>query len=254
MTPTGTLTGALNDRARTLAIADRLALARQTITGRFVFTTSFGLEDQLIAHVIFSAHLDVDVVTLDTGRLFPETYALWADTERRYGRRIQAYSPRHEALERYVAVHGINGFYASPQARLSCCDMRKVEPLGRALLGAHAWVTGLRGGQSAERSSTCFAEYEEARAVYKLNPLFDQAYDAVMTFIAREAVPHNPLHARGFISIGCAPCTRAVQPGEPERAGRWWWETESKQECGLHLRGARPPAAAAHDRTEEPAS
>jgi phosphoadenosine phosphosulfate reductase len=254
MTHTDPLVTALNGRAAALAPVDRLALARGAIAGRLVFTTSFGLEDQAIAHLIFSARLDIDVITLDTGRLFDETYALWAETERRYGRRIEAYYPRHDALQRYVATRGINGFYASPEARQRCCHIRKVEPLSRALVGAAAWITGLRAGQSAHRSDVRFADVDTAHALYKLNPLFDRTYDAVMDFIVGEAVPHNPLHARGFISVGCAPCTRAVQAGEPERSGRWWWEMESKQECGLHLGGTRPPAAAAHDRTEEPAA
>lgn len=255
MKSTVRLTDALNDRARTLTLAERLTLARETIAGRFVFTTSFGLEDQALAHLIFSANLDIDVATLDTGRLFAETYAVWAETERRYDRRIAAFYPRHDAVERFVANHGINGFYASQEARLSCCWMRKVEPLGRALAGAAAWVTGLRATQSDGRSSVRFAEFDDAHGVHKLNPLFDRRYDDVMALIARERIPHSALHAKGFISIGCAPCTRAVLPGEPERAGRWWWETDGKQECGLHVRRNRPPPApAALGITENPAS
>lgn len=245
MSRTDAFTRALNERATGLPLADRLAIARDTIPGRLVFTTSFGLEDQAIAHIIFSMRLDICVVTLDTGRLFIETYALWAETERHYGRRIEAYYPRHDALERYVASQGINGFYASPQARRQCCDVRKVEPLSRALAGATGWITGLRARQSAERSDVRFAEFDETRTVYKINPLFDQAYESIMEFVAREAIPHNSLHAVGFTSIGCAPCTRAIRPDESERAGRWWWETESKKECGLHLRGDRPATGAA---------
>jgi phosphoadenosine phosphosulfate reductase len=225
----------LNSRADTLDVPERLGLARQTIPGRFVFTTSFGLEDQALTHAIFKDGLDIDVVTLDTGRLFAETHALWAETERRYGQRIKAFYPRPEAVEQYVAAEGIDGFYGSVAARRRCCHIRKVEPLSCALVGAAAWVTGLRAGQSAERADIRFAELDVQHDLLKLNPLFDWSSADLAAFIARETISHSALHARGFASIGCSPCTRAIRPGEPERAGRWWWETEGKKECGLHL-------------------
>jgi phosphoadenylyl-sulfate reductase (thioredoxin) len=211
----------------------RLARFVREIVGRAVFTTSFGLEDQVIFHLIVEHGLDVEIVTLDTGRLFPETYDLWAETERRYGRRVRAIYPRHDNVESMIEQFGINGFYQSRAARLACCHARKVEPLGRALAGAAAWIVGLRADQSANRSVTGLVAVDE-RGLLKLSPLFDWTREAVQSFAADNDVPVNPLHAQSFVSIGCAPCTRAIAPGEPERAGRWWWETGDKKECGLH--------------------
>jgi sulfate adenylyltransferase large subunit/phosphoadenylyl-sulfate reductase (thioredoxin) len=224
---------------KTLAILDaaaRLAAFRGEVAGRIAFTTSFGLEDQVILHMLCKAGLDIDLVTLDTGRLFPETYTTWEETEARYGRRIRAIYPRHDALESLVEAQGINGFYRSREARAACCDARKVEPLGRALAGAAGWITGLRADQSAHRSEAGLVTADAERGLLKLSPLHDWTREAVLAFADANAVPRNALHAKGFASIGCAPCTRALRPGEPERAGRWWWEDESKKECGLHLR------------------
>lgn len=215
--------------------AERLASLRAAVPGRIVFTTSFGIEDQAIAHLIFTARLGIEVATLDTGRLFPETYQLWSETEERYGVRIRSFHPDEAALAAFVADAGINGFYHSRAARIDCCFVRKVEPLGRALAGAGAWVTGLRAGQSDGREGVALAGWDEERQLIKLNPLVDWTREQVAAFCAAESVPVNALHAKGFLSIGCQPCTRAVQPGEPERAGRWWWESDEARECGLHL-------------------
>jgi len=215
--------------------AERLASLRAAVPGRIVFTTSFGIEDQAIAHLIFTARLDIEVATLDTGRLFPETYDVWAETEARYGVRIRSYHPDANALAAFVADAGINGFYHSKAARTDCCFVRKVEPLGRALAGASAWVTGLRAGQSDGREGVQLAGWDEERGLIKLNPLFDWSREQVSAFCAAENVPVNELHAKGFLSIGCQPCTRAVKAGEAERAGRWWWETDEARECGLHV-------------------
>jgi thioredoxin-dependent adenylylsulfate APS reductase len=223
---------------RTLAeldLAQRLAAIRGALDGPVVFTTSFGLEDQVILHHICEAGLDIDIVTLDTGRLFPETYTTWEETEHRYGRRIRAVYPDHGALERLIAAQGVNGFYRSKDARMACCDMRKVEPLGRALAGAQGWITGVRADQSAARGGLRFVAADRERNLLKFNPLLDWSRQAVQDFAPAHEVPVNPLHEKGFLSIGCAPCTRAVRPGEAERAGRWWWEDESKKECGLHV-------------------
>jgi thioredoxin-dependent adenylylsulfate APS reductase len=214
--------------------ADRIARLRREIVGRVVFTTSFGLEDQVILHLLSGLDGDIEVVTLDTGRLFPETHALWAQAERRYGRRIRAVYPRNDNLEALVERHGIDGFYRSREARVACCNVRKVEPLSRALDGAAAWIAGLRAEQSAHRHDMALVRAEEDRGLIKLNPLFDWTRETLLAFVAKHDVPVNPLHARGFASIGCAACTRAIAPGEPERAGRWWWEDEDKKECGLH--------------------
>jgi len=217
-----------------LAPGERLAHFRAEISGRIVLTTSFGVEGQVILHLIAQHDIDIDIATLDTGRLFPETYALWAETERRYGRRIEAIYPQHANLEALVKKDGVNGFYNSRDARLACCHARKVEPLNRALAGAAGWIVGLRADQSMQRESTKLVGVDE-RKLLKLSPLFDWTRDEVYAFAVANKVPINPLHGKGFVSIGCAPCTRAVAPGEPERAGRWWWEEDDKKECGLHL-------------------
>jgi phosphoadenosine phosphosulfate reductase len=214
----------------------RLATVRTLVHGRIVFTTSFGIEDQAITHTILERALEIEVVTLDTGRLFPETYQLWTQTERRYGHRIPAFYPDRASVESLVAGQGIDGFYASVEARRACCAIRKVEPLGRALAGASAWITGLRADQSDDRAGTSFAAIDSRHRLIKVNPLFDWTRERVLSFIREHDIPYNPLHDRGFVSIGCAPCTRAIAPGEPERAGRWWWEHEEKKECGLHRR------------------
>jgi phosphoadenosine phosphosulfate reductase len=215
--------------------AERLRALRDAVAGRIVFTTSFGIEDQALAHLIFQGRLDIEVVTLDTGRLFPSTYKLWAETEERYGVRIRSYHPEQAALAAQIADAGINGFYYSKEARIGCCAVRKVEPLGRALAGAAAWVTGLRADQSGQRGSVELAGWDAERQLVKVAPLFDWTRSEVADFCAAEGVPVNELHAKGFLSIGCEPCTRALRPGEPERAGRWWWESDEAKECGLHV-------------------
>jgi len=217
------------------SVAARLRAAVEAVSGRIVFTTSFGIEDQLIAHHIFTERLPIEVVTLDTGRLFPSTYKVWQETEERYGVRIRAFYPDAQAVAAMVADAGINGFYYSKDARLSCCEVRKVEPLRRALTGASAWVTGLRADQSQHRSDISFVSWDAERALVKIAPLFDHSRDDVAAACAELNIPINELHAKGFLSIGCEPCTRALRPGEPERAGRWWWETEDAKECGLHV-------------------
>ncbi|HET9640887.1 MAG TPA: phosphoadenylyl-sulfate reductase [Allosphingosinicella sp.] len=214
---------------------DRLEALRAGVDGRIVFTTSFGLEDQAVAHLIFTRRLDIEVATLDTGRLFPSTYKVWEETESRYGARIRSWHPDREALAALVAADGINGFYGSKEARLGCCQVRKVEPLGRALAGASAWVTGLRSDQSAGRAIVELTAWDPERALIKFAPLFDWSRERVAGFCAAEGIPVNPLHALGYPSIGCEPCTRAVAPGEPERSGRWWWEADEARECGLHV-------------------
>jgi thioredoxin-dependent adenylylsulfate APS reductase len=215
---------------------DRLALLRDEVIGKIVFTTSFGIEDQAILHMINERNLDIDVVTLDTGRLFPETYELWARTEQHFGCRIRAVYPHDDDLETLVERQGINGFYKSREARMACCFVRKVEPLNRALNGAQAWIAGLRADQSANRQDMGLITADASKNLLKLSPLFDWTRDKVADFVSAHDVPINFLHEKGFVSIGCAPCTRAVAPGEPERAGRWWWENETRKECGLHSR------------------
>ncbi|WP_342109573.1 phosphoadenylyl-sulfate reductase [Methylobacterium sp. SI9] len=239
---------ALAERLSGLDLTSRLHLIAAEIPGRLVFTTSLGVEDQALTHALAMAKLvegqakaRVEIVTLDTGRLFAETYDTWAETESAYGIRIAAYAPERAAAEDFVRNEGINGFRRSVAARQACCGFRKVEPLGRALEGASGWLTGLRAGQSANRAETPLAEFDAARGLIKLNPLADWTRAQIDGFIRDNFVPYNVLHDRGFPSIGCAPCTRAVKLGEPERAGRWWWEQEDKKECGLHV--GRPGAS-----------
>jgi len=231
---------ALADGMAGLDLKGRIALIEATVPGRLVFTTSLGIEDQALTHALAMAKWGkgtgrTEIVTLDTGRLYPETYDTWSETESAYGIRIQAYAPEREAEERFVREEGINGFRQSVAARQACCGFRKVEPLGRALAGAAGWLTGLRAGQSANRADTPLAEADEARGLIKINPLADWSRADVDRFVSDNYVPYNVLHDRGFPSIGCAPCTRAVKVGEDERAGRWWWEQASKKECGLHI-------------------
>jgi len=225
---------ALAARFGSLDLLQRLAAIRAHIAGRVVFTSSFGLEDQAIAHAIFSQRLAIDVVTLDTGRLFPETQEVWAKTERRYGARIVGVAPARQSVEDLVARQGLDGMYGSLAARLDCCAVRKVAPLARALDGADAWITGIRADQSNGRARLAAVSFDPQRNLIKANPLFDWSRQRTAAFVHANEVPYNKLHDRGYLSIGCAPCTRAVAPGEPERAGRWWWEQSDKKECGLH--------------------
>jgi phosphoadenosine phosphosulfate reductase len=234
----------LQAEAAQLDLFERLAAARAILAGRLVFTTSFGLEDQAISHAILSQSLDIDVVTLDTGRLFTETHEVWAATEARYSRRVRAIVPDQRALEALIEDQGNQGFRASVAARQSCCHVRKVEPLNRALAGAQGWITGLRADQSEHRADVSFASFDAARNLVKINPLFDWTRARAVDFTRKHGVPVNTLHEKGFLSIGCAPCTRAIAPGEPERAGRWWWESDGKTECGLHNRPAHMAARA----------
>lgn len=231
---------ALSSEIGGLSLAARLARIRDLVRGPLVFTTSFGLEDQALTHAIGEAGIAVSFATLDTGRLFDETLEVWAETEIRYGIGIQAYAPAAPAVEDLLARQGPLGFRRSLDARQACCGIRKVEPLGRALAGAHGWLTGLRADQSSTRAGTPFVTRDGDRPLLKISPLADWSRQDVESYVRRNGVPFNPLHDRGFPSIGCAPCTRAVEVGEDERAGRWWWEAASRKECGLHER----PAAA----------
>lgn len=203
--------------------------------GRAVFTTSLGLEDQVLTSIIAATQADLRIVTLDTGRLFAETETLIGDTEARYGLSIEVFRPWKDEVDGFVALYGMNGFYDSVEARHACCHARKLQPLGRALADADIWVTGLRRGQSGNRANAPLAEWDADRSLLKINPLADQSLEALTARAKADDVPVNPLHAKGFPSIGCEPCTRAIKPGEPERAGRWWWEQDERRECGLHL-------------------
>jgi phosphoadenosine phosphosulfate reductase len=209
------------------------ALAAQ-FPGEIVFSTSFGWEDQVITHMIFANNIPIKVFTLETGRLFPETYYVWNRTLEMYGKEIHAYFPNVDKVQEMVSAKGPNSFYESVENRKECCNIRKIEPLKRALDGNKCWITGIRADQSANRQSMEDVEWDEGNNLVKFHPIYGWDLDAVKQYIRDNNVPYNTLHDRGFPSIGCAPCTRAVQPGEDFRAGRWWWEDQSKKECGLH--------------------
>jgi phosphoadenosine phosphosulfate reductase len=212
-----------------------LKLISEIFQGKVTFSSSLGQEDQVITELIASKNLPIQIFSLDTGRLFPETLDLLSRTEAKYQTRISLYYPETSSIENLVAEIGINGFYDSVENRKSCCYVRKVEPLKRALAGNDVWVTGLRAEQSANRSEMKRLEWDEANQILKYNPLLDWSFEELISYIEINKIPYNPLHDKGFISIGCAPCTRAILPGEDPRAGRWWWE-ESKKECGLHVK------------------
>jgi phosphoadenosine phosphosulfate reductase len=213
--------------------ASGLALLAMLFPGKVCFSTSLGQEDQVITQLIASQNLPIQIFSLDTGRLFPETLELLSRTEAKYKTKIKVYYPETASVESLVDANGINGFYDSVENRKSCCFVRKVEPLRRALDGNEIWVTGLRAEQSANRSEMKPLEWDESNQIWKYNPLLDWSMDELIAYIELHNIPYNPLHDKGFVSIGCAPCTRAILPGEDARAGRWWWE-ESKKECGLH--------------------
>ena len=199
--------------------------------------SSLGAEDQVLTHMLLQIDPRARIFVLDTGRLHQETYDLMARTMSRYEMRYEVLFPDAQAVQEMVAGAGPNLFYASVAGRRRCCAVRKVEPLGRALADAAAWVTGLRREQSPERGATPAVEWDAVHGVVKANPLVEWSEAQVWDYLRGHGVPYNVLHDRGFLSIGCAPCTRAVEPGEPARAGRWWWEQGTAKECGLHPAG-----------------
>lgn len=201
---------------------------------QIVFSTSFGWEDQVISHMIFTENIPVQVFTLETGRLFPETYYVWNRTLETYQKPIETFFPDAGLLQQFVSEKGPNSFYESVENRKECCRIRKVEPLNRALKDKKIWITGIRADQSANREGMEWVEWDEVHQLVKVHPIFDWTLEDVKKYVADNHIPYNPLHDKGFPSIGCAPCTRAVREGEDFRAGRWWWEDQSKKECGLH--------------------
>lgn len=210
-----------------------LRYVAELFPGKVRFSSSMGQEDQVLTDMIARGKINVQIFTLDTGRLFYETYELMDKTTARYQIPLDVYFPEAADVEDLVRSKGINGFYESIENRKSCCEVRKVRPLARALKGAKVWVTGIRADQSANRQQMTFVEWDEEKQLYKINPLLHWSLEDVNDYIDRYNVPCNTLHGKGFVSIGCAPCTRAIEPGEDPRAGRWWWET-SQKECGLH--------------------
>lgn len=231
----------LNQQGKDLGAEDIIRLAVKEFGSRLTFASSLGEEDQVITHMISLIAPQTTIFTLDTGRLFPETYDLLAKIEKRYSRSVEIYFPDAKAIEQMVAQKGINLFYQSVENRKLCCSLRKVEPLKRALKNVDAWMCGLRREQSVTRSDIQIFELDPVNERIKINPLVNWTLAQVRDFIKVNQVDVNPLHANGFVSIGCAPCTRAIKPGEDIRAGRWWWELTDQKECGLHNNPRRSP-------------
>lgn len=217
----------------TLDLTERLTLLAEQFPGRVAFSTSLGQEDQVITDAIWRHDLPIRVFTLDTGRLFEETYELIDQTCARYGKVMEVYFPDTSEVEALTSARGHFSFRDSVEDRKTCCHLRKVRPLERALQDVDVWITGLRREQSPNRQAMRILEWDDAYGLLKANPLIDWSTAEMVSYLERHGVPDNPLHRRGFLSIGCAPCTRAIAAGEDPRAGRWWWET-SKKECGLH--------------------
>lgn len=215
---------------------ESLALLAEKFPFNIVFSTSFGVEDQVITDMIFSNNIPIKVFTIDTGRFFPETYLVWNHTREVYRKKIEVYFPNTETLEKMLTEKGPNSFYESVENRMECCYIRKVEPLSRALKGNKIWITGIRKDQSDTRQRMEQVEWDEKYQVVKFHPLFYWSLEQAWNYIHKKNIPYNSLHDKGFPSIGCQPCTRAIKEGEDIRAGRWWWEHNQKKECGLHTR------------------
>ena len=201
---------------------------------KIVFSSSLSAEDQVITDMIFHNNLDIEIFTLDTGRMFPETYQTLQKTLEKYQKEIKVYFPDADEVEVLMTKKGAYSFYDSLENRKECCEIRKVKPLKRALKGKTIWITGIRAEHSQNRTQMTKSEWDEANNIIKIHPLLNWSGDQVRAYIKEKNIPYNILHDRGFISIGCQPCTRAVLDGEDFRAGRWWWEDASKKECGLH--------------------
>ncbi len=213
---------------------ESLTLLAKEFSGKVVFSTSLGYEDQVITHFIFSNNLPIEIFTLDTGRLFNETYSVLTSTLERYKKPIKVMYPQTNELEKLVTTKGPNSFYESLDNRKECCYIRKVEPLKRALKGNEIWITGIRADQSGNRQDMPALEWDESNQIIKFHPILNWSLTEVKNYIKKNNIPYNTLHDKGFVSIGCAPCTRAIKDGEDFRAGRWWWEQNDKKECGLH--------------------
>lgn len=223
------------------ASAEEILAQAVAVLEQPVFATSLGQEDQVIIDLIAKGNHALRIFTLDTGRLFPETYDLIAATEKKYGLEIHVVFPDADEVEQMVAAEGINLFRRSVALRKRCCGVRKIHPLQRLLAASDGWICGLRREQAPTRTEMHAVEWDESNGLPKFNPLIDWTLEDVQRYLAANDVPYNPLHDQGFPSIGCACCTRAIEPGEDLRAGRWWWETPEQKECGLHARHTDQP-------------
>ena len=223
----------LLEKTANFSIEETLIFLANEYKGKVVFSTSFGQEDQVITALIASNDLPITIFTLDTGRLFQETYDVFHKTLKKYKKEIKVFFPEASAVEKLLKEKGPNSFYESVENRKQCCHIRKVAPLTKALKGNAIWITGLRAEQSENRSNLDFFEYDAHFDIIKFNPLLKWTLKEIEDYLEKNNVPQNALHKQGFVSIGCAPCTRAITPDENIRAGRWWWESSHK-ECGLH--------------------
>jgi len=224
----------LNELWNGLSAEEILEKALELFGNKVSFATSMGAEDQVITHMLAKISKSANIFTLDTGRVFPETYDLLHRTVNRYGLQIKSYYPDTMQVEEMVNSKGINLFYESIENRKLCCHVRKIVPLRRALTGMDAWITGLRREQSVTRTDIKIVEWDAGNGLIKINPLLEWSEEQVWDFIKNNSIPYNKLHDQGFPSIGCQPCTRAIEKGEDLRAGRWWWELPESKECGLH--------------------
>lgn len=225
---------ALNEKFAGADAMELLAFFLKEYKGKIALSSSLGLEDQVLTEMVCTIDKSTAIFTLDTGRLFPETYDLIDRTNKKYGIRVQVYFPEAGHVEEMVRTKGINLFYNSIEERKACCYVRKIEPLKRAFSGLDVWICGLRRDQSVTRADMQPIEWDGMNGLIKLNPLMDWSEEQVREYIREHKIPYNPLHDKGYPSIGCQPCTRAVLPGEDLRAGRWWWESPDTRECGLH--------------------
>jgi phosphoadenosine phosphosulfate reductase len=233
---TDALRASVNQKRAQLLVALKAAVAEHGDKNAITFANSMGAEDMVLTNIILREQLPIEIFSLDTGRLPVETYDLIAEVEQTYSTKLKIYFPQAATVENYVQTKGINAFYESIELRKACCHMRKVEPLGRALKGKKAWITGMRAQQSATRSDLPIREFDQGNGLEKYNPLTDWTEKEVWAYIRMHEVPYNKLHDAFYPSIGCAPCTRAVAMGEDVRSGRWWWEDPASKECGLHVK------------------
>ena len=227
---------ALNQKYSQATAEELLSGFLAEFKGKIAFSSSLGIEDQVLTHMVCNIDKTTKIFTLDTGRLFPETYDLIHRTNQKYGIKMSVYFPEAGQVEKMVNTKGINLFFESVENRKLCCNIRKIQPLKRAFEGLEVWICGLRSEQSVTRQDMQKIEWDEANEIIKLNPLIDWTEEETKAYIKTNGIPYNPLHDKGYPSIGCQPCTRAIFAGEDIRAGRWWWENPDTKECGLHKR------------------
>lgn len=226
----------LNNQFEGKSLEEVLEFFLSEYKGKIALSSSLSIEDQMLTDLIVKVDKSTRIFTLDTGRLFPETYSLIDKTNMRYDIKLEVLFPDFKKVEKMVKTEGINLFYSGIEQRKLCCKVRKLEPLKRAFEGLEVWICGLRREQSVTRQAVQLVEWGEANGLIKLNPLINFTEQEVWDYIKKNSVPYNKLHDKGFPSIGCQPCTRAIEPGEDVRAGRWWWENPEQKECGLHKR------------------